>query len=242
MLPCIQAGRRSGVPTTLPWRCPSRPPLCPPACPRSYIDLLDCTGTLLSMARLLDFSMPGARRRGGACTRSARLHLPRPPRLPPPLALVLVAGLMKPYRHAIAPWPTSKCLCGGFPARCCVTLTLDLLAEGREHINGCSQPAAAAAPRPPQPTLPTPTPTPGFLTEDMEFPGQMWAFLSDGIGIITGSMMGTTPLTVYIESAAGIEDGGRTGVTGVCVCGGGGRLRVWEAGARRATAGPPTAR
>lgn len=51
----------------------------------------------------------------------------------------------------------------------------------------------------------------------MEFPGQMWAFLSDGIGIITGSMMGTTPLTVYIESAAGIEDGGRTGVTGAGV-------------------------
>ena len=48
----------------------------------------------------------------------------------------------------------------------------------------------------------------------MEFPGQMWAFLSDGLGIITASMMGTTPLTVYIESAAGIEDGGRTGVTG----------------------------
>lgn len=29
----------------------------------------------------------------------------------------------------------------------------------------------------------------------MEFPGQMWAFLSDGIGIVCGSMMGTTPLT-----------------------------------------------
>ena len=55
----------------------------------------------------------------------------------------------------------------------------------------------------------------------------MWAFLSDGIGIVSGSMMGTTSLTVYIESAAGIEDGGRTGLTGVClwmvcVCGGGG--------------------
>jgi xanthine/uracil/vitamin C permease (AzgA family) len=48
----------------------------------------------------------------------------------------------------------------------------------------------------------------------MEFPGQMWAFLSDGIGIVSGSMMGTTPLTVFIESAAGIEDGGRTGLTG----------------------------
>jgi len=57
-------------------------------------------------------------------------------------------------------------------------------------------------------------PPAGFLSDNMEFQGQMWAFLSDGIGIITGSMMGTTPLTVYIESAAGIEDGGRTGMTG----------------------------
>ncbi|PSC75740.1 Adenine guanine permease AZG1 [Micractinium conductrix] len=58
---------------------------------------------------------------------------------------------------------------------------------------------------------------PGFLSETMEFPGQMWAFLSDGLGIITASMMGTTPLTVYIESAAGIEDGGRTGVTAIVI-------------------------
>lgn len=46
----------------------------------------------------------------------------------------------------------------------------------------------------------------------------MWAFLSDGLGIVAGSMMGTTPLTVFIESAAGIEDGGRTGLTGAA-CG-----------------------
>lgn len=54
----------------------------------------------------------------------------------------------------------------------------------------------------------------GFIDEHYEFPGQMWAYLSDGIGIMTGSMMGTSPLTVFLESAAGIEDGGRTGVTG----------------------------
>ena len=41
------------------------------------------------------------------------------------------------------------------------------------------------------------------MNEQLEFPGQMWAFLSDGVGILTGSMMGTTSLTVYIESAAG---------------------------------------
>ena len=42
----------------------------------------------------------------------------------------------------------------------------------------------------------------------------MWAFTADGVGIVVGATMGVTPLTVYIESAAGIEDGGRTGITG----------------------------
>ena len=58
---------------------------------------------------------------------------------------------------------------------------------------------------------------PGFLDDAGEFPGQMWAFLADGVGILVGSLMGTTPLTVYIESAAGIEDGGRTGLTAIMV-------------------------
>lgn len=58
----------------------------------------------------------------------------------------------------------------------------------------------------------------GFVTDQLEFPGQMWAFLSDGLGILGGSMMGSTPCTVYIESAAGIEvsrgrDCGRRRVT-----------------------------
>lgn len=56
-----------------------------------------------------------------------------------------------------------------------------------------------------------------FLKESKEFEGQQWAFLSDGVGIVAGSMMGITPVTVYIESAAGIEDGGRTGVTAIAV-------------------------
>ena len=51
-----------------------------------------------------------------------------------------------------------------------------------------------------------------FMNEKREFFGQQWAFLADGVGILVGSMMGVTPLTVYIESAAGIEDGGRTGI------------------------------
>lgn len=68
----------------------------------------------------------------------------------------------------------------------------------------------------------------------------MWAFLSDGIGIVTGSMMGTTPLTVYIESAAGIEDGGRTGLTGATLgCAAG---RLCRQGAARAGASHPLGR
>lgn len=31
-----------------------------------------------------------------------------------------------------------------------------------------------------------PTPPAGFLSPTLEFPGQMWAFLSDGIGIVSG--------------------------------------------------------
>lgn len=58
-----------------------------------------------------------------------------------------------------------------------------------------------------------------FLSDSREFAGQQWAFLSDGLGIVVGSMMGVSPLTVYIESAAGIEDGGRTGIVAMVVSG-----------------------
>jgi AGZA family xanthine/uracil permease-like MFS transporter len=30
-----------------------------------------------------------------------------------------------------------------------------------------------------------------------------------------GALLGTSPLTVYIESATGIKDGGRTGITAI---------------------------
>lgn len=53
-----------------------------------------------------------------------------------------------------------------------------------------------------------------FLNNQKEFRGQQWAFLSDGLGILCASMMGVTPVSVYMESAAGIEDGARTGISG----------------------------
>ncbi len=41
------------------------------------------------------------------------------------------------------------------------------------------------------------------------------AFASDAIGTVVGACMGTSTVTSYIESAAGVEAGGRTGLTSV---------------------------
>lgn len=59
---------------------------------------------------------------------------------------------------------------------------------------------------------------PGFLNDDKSFPRSIWAYCADGFSIVVGSMMGTSPCTTYIESATGIQSGGRTGVTAIVVC------------------------
>lgn len=46
-------------------------------------------------------------------------------------------------------------------------------------------PHPSTHPQTPTPSGPLPSP-PGFLNESLEFPGQMWAFLSDGLGILVG--------------------------------------------------------
>ena len=56
-----------------------------------------------------------------------------------------------------------------------------------------------------------------FISEKKEFKGQQWAFLADGIGILVCSMVGISPVNVYLESAAGIEEGGRTGIVPIVV-------------------------
>lgn len=45
-----------------------------------------------------------------------------------------------------------------------------------------------------------------------------FAFTVDGIATIVGALMGTSPVTAFIESASGIREGGRTGLT-ACVVG-----------------------
>lgn len=54
----------------------------------------------------------------------------------------------------------------------------------------------------------------GFLT-DGKLPRANRALLSDAIGTVAGAGMGTSTVTSYIESAAGVEQGGRTGLTAV---------------------------
>eukprot|EP00879_Flechtneria_rotunda_P021106 GHRR01022235.1.p1 GENE.GHRR01022235.1~~GHRR01022235.1.p1 ORF type:complete len:199 (+),score=36.61 GHRR01022235.1:292-888(+) len=57
---------------------------------------------------------------------------------------------------------------------------------------------------------------PGFVNDkDKSFPRQLFAFCVDGVAIVIGSLLGCAPLTVYIESASGIREGGRTGITAI---------------------------
>ncbi len=45
------------------------------------------------------------------------------------------------------------------------------------------------------------------------------AMLSDAVGTVAGACLGTSTVTSYIESATGVEAGGRTGLTGLTVAG-----------------------
>ncbi|ASJ14706.1 NCS2 family permease [Thermococcus radiotolerans] len=53
----------------------------------------------------------------------------------------------------------------------------------------------------------------GFLTKDGKVPDAEKILLTDAIGTTVGAVLGTSTVTTYIESAAGIEEGGRTGMT-----------------------------
>lgn len=53
----------------------------------------------------------------------------------------------------------------------------------------------------------------GLMTEDGKIPRVKGALMADAIGTTAGAMLGTSTVTTYIESAAGVEEGGRTGLT-----------------------------
>ncbi|MDO5521560.1 MAG: NCS2 family permease [bacterium] len=52
-----------------------------------------------------------------------------------------------------------------------------------------------------------------MLDENGDFPEIQKPFLVDAIGTVAGACFGTTTVTTYVESTAGVEAGGRTGLT-----------------------------
>ncbi|XP_031479135.1 adenine/guanine permease AZG2-like [Nymphaea colorata] len=57
----------------------------------------------------------------------------------------------------------------------------------------------------------------GFIDENGKFEGQYLAFMVDAGSIMVGSALGTSPVATFIESSAGIREGGRTGLTAITV-------------------------
>lgn len=53
----------------------------------------------------------------------------------------------------------------------------------------------------------------GMLDKDGKMPNMKEALLSDAIGTVTGAATGTSTVTTFVESASGVEAGGRTGLT-----------------------------
>ena len=57
----------------------------------------------------------------------------------------------------------------------------------------------------------------GFLDDDGNLPDIDKPLMADAIGTTVGGMLGTSTVTTYIESATGVEEGGRTGLTALTV-------------------------
>ncbi|HEY0615262.1 MAG TPA: NCS2 family permease [Candidatus Elarobacter sp.] len=57
----------------------------------------------------------------------------------------------------------------------------------------------------------------GYLDENGDMPRARRTFASDGLAAMAGAVLGTSTTTAYIESAAGIAEGGRTGLTALAV-------------------------
>ncbi|CAN5469301.1 NCS2 family permease [soil metagenome] len=56
-----------------------------------------------------------------------------------------------------------------------------------------------------------------LMTADGQIPNARQAYGADGIASVIGAVVGTSTVVAYVESAAGIEAGGRTGLTALVV-------------------------
>ena len=57
----------------------------------------------------------------------------------------------------------------------------------------------------------------GIIREDGTIPNCKEALFADAVGTTAGSMLGTSTVTTFVESASGVAEGGRTGLTAVTV-------------------------
>lgn len=53
----------------------------------------------------------------------------------------------------------------------------------------------------------------GYLSDEGDMPRAKTTFAMDGVATMAGAGLGTSTVTAYVESASGVEDGGRTGLT-----------------------------
>ena len=58
----------------------------------------------------------------------------------------------------------------------------------------------------------------GMVDKDGNMPNMKEALLADAVGTVAGACTGTSTVTTFVESASGVEAGGRTGLTAL-VCG-----------------------
>ena len=55
----------------------------------------------------------------------------------------------------------------------------------------------------------------GIMRKDGTIPGLNKAFMADAVATVAGACFGTSTTTTYVESAAGVAQGGRTGLTAI---------------------------
>jgi len=53
----------------------------------------------------------------------------------------------------------------------------------------------------------------GMIDKDGNMPNMKQALLADAVGTVAGALTGTSTVTTFVESASGVEAGGRTGLT-----------------------------
>jgi len=59
----------------------------------------------------------------------------------------------------------------------------------------------------------------GFLDDEGNLPEIEKPLMADAVGTTVGSALGTSTVTTFVESATGVEEGGRTGMTALTVAG-----------------------